>query len=244
MSSKATPVRQALSSGRLIRCGHRGAAHLAPENTLSSLRAAIEYGVDMIEFDVVRAAGGELVLAHDPSDVKPESPSLAAALDLLRREMPLDANVDLDLKVGGAAAEIVGLLERFELTDRALVSALHAGWLREVRDQHREVALALSYPRDRAGIAEREVLLPLVRSATTLLRMTLPFRVIRMATVARADALMFHHSVVSAAVVRRCRSRGLPVFAWTVDDLKTAREMVAAGVQGIVSNDPRVLDEI
>ena len=47
--------------------GHRGAAGLALENTLGSLRAAILAGVDAIEFDVRATADGELVLSHDAS---------------------------------------------------------------------------------------------------------------------------------------------------------------------------------
>ena len=57
-------------AGRPLRIGHRGAAMLAPENTLASFRAAVEAGVDLIEFDVIRH-GSRLVVAHDPEDVGP-----------------------------------------------------------------------------------------------------------------------------------------------------------------------------
>src|SRR5476649_2130039 len=40
--------------------GHRGAAALAPENTLASLEAAVAAGVELVEFDV----GAGLVLGH------------------------------------------------------------------------------------------------------------------------------------------------------------------------------------
>ena len=36
---------------RALRVGHRGAAALAPENTMAALRAAVELGVDYIEFE-------------------------------------------------------------------------------------------------------------------------------------------------------------------------------------------------
>ena len=42
----------------VLRIGHRGAATLAPENTLRSFRAAVEVGVDLIEFDVLDLARG------------------------------------------------------------------------------------------------------------------------------------------------------------------------------------------
>ena len=52
----------------LIKVGHKGADHVAPGNTLESFEAALECGVDMIEFDVLRLKDGRLVLAHDYED--------------------------------------------------------------------------------------------------------------------------------------------------------------------------------
>ena len=50
--------------GRMLRIGHRGAAALAPENTIESLRLALELGCDLVEFDV-HDLDGTLVLVHD-----------------------------------------------------------------------------------------------------------------------------------------------------------------------------------
>ena len=51
--------------------GHRGAAGLAPENTLMGFSRAIELGVDAIELDVLTSADNELIVHHD-FDLKPE----------------------------------------------------------------------------------------------------------------------------------------------------------------------------
>ncbi len=45
--------------------GHRGAALLAPENTLASIRAAAETGVKWVEIDVYPIAQGGLIIFHD-----------------------------------------------------------------------------------------------------------------------------------------------------------------------------------
>jgi glycerophosphoryl diester phosphodiesterase len=45
--------------------GHRGAKALAPENTLSSMKAAAAAGARWVEFDVMLTADGEPVLFHD-----------------------------------------------------------------------------------------------------------------------------------------------------------------------------------
>ncbi len=45
--------------------GHRGAAGLAPENTLAAFRKAIELKVDAVELDVQLSVDGELVVYHN-----------------------------------------------------------------------------------------------------------------------------------------------------------------------------------
>jgi glycerophosphoryl diester phosphodiesterase len=47
--------------------GHRGAAGLAPENTVLALKAGIVAGVDALEFDIRTTSDGHLVLSHDSS---------------------------------------------------------------------------------------------------------------------------------------------------------------------------------
>ena len=58
----------------LKRVGHKGADHVAPGNTRESFEAALEHGVDMIEFDVLRLRDGRLVLAHDYGDAAKRTP--------------------------------------------------------------------------------------------------------------------------------------------------------------------------
>lgn len=45
--------------------GHRGASGLAPENTLTAFRLALELGADGLEFDVQLASDGRAVVIHD-----------------------------------------------------------------------------------------------------------------------------------------------------------------------------------
>ena len=52
----------------LRRIGHKGADLIVPGNTPASFDAALEHGVDMIEFDVLEHEG-RLLLAHDYAHV-------------------------------------------------------------------------------------------------------------------------------------------------------------------------------
>lgn len=47
--------------------GHRGAAGVAPENTLPSFRRALADGADVLELDVHATRDGEIVVLHDPT---------------------------------------------------------------------------------------------------------------------------------------------------------------------------------
>ena len=59
------------TSGDVYLIGHRGAAGLAPENTMASFRRACEIGVDGIELDVLLTSDGQIVVHHDYK-LKPE----------------------------------------------------------------------------------------------------------------------------------------------------------------------------
>jgi glycerophosphoryl diester phosphodiesterase len=48
-----------------LRIGHRGAAAVAPENTIASFRRAVELGAQAVELDVQRTKDGHLVVMHD-----------------------------------------------------------------------------------------------------------------------------------------------------------------------------------
>lgn len=59
------------SSEKCYVIGHRGAAGLAPENTLAAFAGAFSLGVDAVEMDVHLTADGQVVVYHD-SKLKPE----------------------------------------------------------------------------------------------------------------------------------------------------------------------------
>jgi glycerophosphoryl diester phosphodiesterase len=69
-SLSQTPAAKGADMKPLI-IGHRGAAGLAPENTLAAFATACALGIDGIELDVLVSADGELVVHHD-FRLKPE----------------------------------------------------------------------------------------------------------------------------------------------------------------------------
>jgi glycerophosphoryl diester phosphodiesterase len=221
----------------VLRIGHRGAAALAPENTLASIEAAIKYEVDLVEIDVV-AHVDALRLAHSPAQVRDDSPTLDEALALVSRA---DTGVILDLKTRGIERSAAEALRERNLLDRAVVASSHPASLRAVKDLEPSLTTGLSYPFDRAGISERAGFQPLIRAGLSGLRRVLPARIGGMLARARADAAVLHYSLVSRNLVERCHGRDAAVLAWTIEDDAALESVLAAGVDGVIANDPRLL---
>lgn len=223
---------------RPLRIGHRGAPALAPENTIASLAAAIEHGVDLVEMDVLTDRTGELRLAHGPERLGADSPALAEALGLVAAQ---GVGLILDLKSAGIEEGVVKLLRERGLVERAVVASFHGASLRRVKELEPDLTTGLSYPFDRVGISERRGFQPLIRTGLAGLRRVLPVRIGRMLDRARADAALLHHALVSRRLVDRCHARDAAVLAWTVEDEIALAWVLAAGVDGVIANDPGLL---
>ncbi len=223
--------------GRMLRIGHRGAAALAPENTIESLRLALELGCDLVEFDV-HDVEGTLLLVHDrPVGPAPGLPTLDEALAFLAAT---EAGVHLDLKARGAEQAVAEALRRHSLVDRTVVSSFRPETLRALAAAEPGVRLGLTYPEDRRGLGQRRAVAPLVGPALAAMRAALPFRLSRLLAGAGASAAMLHFAVVSKAAVARCHSLGAPVLVWTVDEHSWVAGLDSIGVDGVITNDPRI----
>jgi glycerophosphoryl diester phosphodiesterase len=249
-------------NGRPLVIGHKGAAALAPENTLRSLERAIELGVDFVEFDVLDLADGTLVLAHsdDLAEVShgaargtvrartledlraaaPDLPTFDEALGFLVARAP-GVGLHVDLKWDDFEAAAVEALRRHRVIERTLVSTPVASSLRRVAELEPGLAVGLTYPFDRRGVSRRRIMTPVVIGALAGFRRSLPRRLQSLLAEARASVAVLHHRVISPAAVQRAHAIGVPVVAWTVDDPRTVRRLAGLGVDAIVTNDPGIV---
>jgi glycerophosphoryl diester phosphodiesterase len=225
--------------GRPLRIGHRGAPTLAPENTLASFRAARDVGVDLIEFDVVAARGGELLVAHAVADVHAETPTLDDALRFFADEAP-QVGPHVDLKARGRERDVVAALRRNGLEERAFISGTHLGTARTVHGQGANVRVGITFPRALLGISDEGRHAPVGRTGLRGLRSATPSLVPWLLRTTGATAIALHHRLVTTASVDAAHARRVPVVAWTVDDSDELGRVDAAGVDAVVTNDPRI----
>lgn len=108
--------------------GHRGARGLAPENTIASIRKALDCGVDEIEIDVRVTKDGKVVLAHDQTigwggkfliiaastydelrTLKPDLTLLSEAITTIDRKVPLM----IEVKPRVATDPVIAIVQDF-----------------------------------------------------------------------------------------------------------------------------------
>jgi glycerophosphoryl diester phosphodiesterase len=223
------------------RVGHKGADLVAPGNTVASFEAALEHGVDMIEFDVLRLRDGRLVLAHDLEDAASREPlTLEEGLDHFAGEAYADVELDIDMKIPGYEREVVDGLVARGLADRALVSSFYLDSLDKVAALAPQIRRGLSVPRVRRDYTQTPLALPAYLLARIIARVYVPGRLRTLMREGRIQAVMSHWILVNRRLVEAAHAEGGEVYVWTVDDASHIERLRALGVHAVISNDPRL----
>jgi len=253
---------------------HRGASAIAPENSLIAFRLAAESGADMIETDAHLSRDGHVVLIHDAdlaqttncsgnvadlsaadlalcntgywfaNDIHNEHPYRALGLGVPTLANMFDTIDDVNPSMY-VNIEIKNLPEEmdYDPTDR-LTSRL-VGQLRALGVIDRIIVSSFNPE----SIDRIKALDPSIRTAY----LCAPWSDIHARTayaVARGhDALHPHHSLLGRLptarnIVAMVHQAGLEMNVWTVNDPERMRELAAAGVDGIMTDDPERLKKV
>jgi glycerophosphoryl diester phosphodiesterase len=224
--------------------GHKGAAHIEPGNTLASFDAALAHDVDMIELDVLcehRGGEGRLLVAHDYEDLRSREPlELGSALDHLCGERFAGVELDVDVKLPGYEMRVLDELRARDLVPRTLVSGMFPESLGLIRAEEPALRLGWSVPRVRRDYTTDMLTAIPALAALTGYRAMLPRRAREALRAGRFDAIMAHWRVVTRALVRAVAEGKGQLYVWTVDDAHQIERLTALGVDGIITNDPRL----
>jgi len=217
--------------------GHRGAKALEPENTLLSIRRAIEIGVDAVEIDVHLTKDKEVVIIHDSTvdrttngkgpvgsytleEIKKldagkgeKIPTLKEVIEFVKDKVRLI----IELKEEGTEDKVVELIKGYNMFDSAYIISFWHMLVKKIKEMDNRIktgVLLVGCPVDTC----------IARSAS-------------------ADALVMNYAFVSKGLVDKAHQEGLKVFIWNIDDRDMLKPYVDMGVDGIGSNDPRILVE-
>ena len=230
----------------MLTIAHRGASAFYPENTLRAFIAAADLGADMCEFDVRMTRDGEVVVIHDAmvnrtTDGRGRVAAMNAAAikrldagvrfgaEFRGERIPTLAEVaetlsgrcamDVELKTGGLEAHVCEILRERGALESAIVSSFDWDQLKIVADKEPGLRLAL--------LGEKA-----------------PLAMLEAASAMRASAIAPRFDIADAALCAEAHRRGLAVYVWTVDDVPAMRRFAAAGVDGIMTNNPKKLREV
>ena len=225
---------------------HRGASHLAPENTLASIELAWQLGADAVEVDVHLTRDGRIVALHDPTTGRTAGTHLEVVATHSHHLRLLDVGRH---KHPGFAGEAIPFLEEVLETvppGRQLFIEVKCGpeilprLDRTVVDSgKRSQVEIIGFDLDTMKAAK--AIMPDVpahwlcekRYWTRYSRL-----LARKAKAYGLDGLDVHWSGITRRFVSAVRKAGLKLYAWTVDEPAEAVRLREMGVDGITTNRP------
>lgn len=238
--------------------GHRGNRAFAPENTIESFAQAVTLGADAIELDVHMSADGIPVVHHDPtlsrttdgvgeiarmtfaelrradagaqfsSDGGRTFPYRGAGHRIPSLEEVVEAFPStpllIEIKAPLAATGVRKIIESRKADDRTLVDSYHYDALRVFEGS------AIATGASRRGISRLtwEVLSGRVISPMRYAALCVPLS-------QYGIPLPVKRFAKAASALGRC------VHVWTINDPKVASDLWAAGVNGIITDDPATM---
>jgi glycerophosphoryl diester phosphodiesterase len=255
----------AFPTERPIVIAHRGGAALAPENTLSAFRQALELGVDGIELDLQLSEAGELVVVHDmlaPGQSDEAMPRLDAVLDLVATHRP-GSIIVVDMKAApwrvehrdqgrrlvDAAAPLLGA---YPHPEKVMLASFDWGALEYAPTRLPGFATAFhtmaarrieGLPASQTGVVDRRDLLAHLedwrQQRGAGIEAMSPLDLMQ---AAGARIWSCQHHDLTAGAVAKARELGLGVWTWTVNTEADLRRALDLGVDAITTDRPdRVL---
>jgi glycerophosphoryl diester phosphodiesterase len=222
---------------------HRGHSRVAPENTLSAIRKAIESGADYVEVDVHQTADGVIVLLHD-RDLKRVA-ALSRRLDELTFDevRKLDVGRWFDPAFAGeripTLEEVIKLCRgRIKMNIELKVFGPNRRLAEDVARLIREqefvdecLVTSLDYE------ALREVKRHNPRLRTGLIVAHALGDISRL----EVDAVSVRADFLSEEVLAAARRHGKEVHVWTVNNARQMTELMKRGVDNIITSDLELL---
>lgn len=231
----------------VIVTAHRGASHVAPENTLSAMAAAVEAGAEYAELDVRLTRDGQVVLMHDRT-VDRTTNGTGDLWDFSLSELQaLEAGSWFGEEFEGepipTLREVIQFAKgRLKLNIEIKTSreepAIAAAVVNIIRaEECGENCMVTSFSRE--TVEEVKRIAPEIRTGF-IFGSDYPDDVFT----GGWDILSCNHEVVDWQFVAAAKQNGKSVHVWTVDERELMLRLIELGVDGIISNRPALLRQV
>lgn len=219
---------------------HRGASFLEPENTLRSIRRAIDLHADMVEVDVRVSKDGELVVIHDErvdrttngtgyvKDLKlrelkkldaglgEEIPTLNEVLKLFKDKIGENVKLIVEIKIPKIEEEVLKIIHDVALK-RVLLTSFYHPTIKNVKNLNPDMETGIIFACQ-------------------------PINAWELALNAGSDVIFPRSEFVDKAMVENAHKHMISVYPWTIDERDRAKALIKMGVDGIVTN--KLIDRI
>jgi glycerophosphoryl diester phosphodiesterase len=218
-----------VTPNKIINIAHRGYTRDFPDNTLEAFRAALELGVDGVEFDVQETADAEFMIHHDDSIggtpiATMTAQQVADHLVAGRYRIP---RLQEALKLLGKGLIFVVELKQVRSLEK-FISILRAN-----ADVSRLVAVSFS----------RELIIRMSETAPDIMRAVIT------STSSAAGSPGIAQSIGSTAIGMRCQDLdgaviaklhkdGTMVFVWDCSGAESLRTVIKYDIDGVISDVP------
>ncbi|WP_210462114.1 glycerophosphodiester phosphodiesterase [Rufibacter roseolus] len=238
---------------------HRGAAGLAPENTLAAVKKGLETQADYIEVDVHQSKDGEVVVIHDPT-VDRTTNGTGRVADLTLAELKkLDAGSKLDSAFAGeripTLAQVLRavkgkkkLLIELKKGEEDYYSGLEEKTIQLIRENRAEDWCVLQSFYD--PILDRIWKADFVIPTQKLIIGKIPFLPVfidhelkfgSFDRYSEATAINVHRFFASKAFITSLHNQGFKTFIWTEDEPQNIQKLFQMGADGVMTNHPELI---
>jgi glycerophosphoryl diester phosphodiesterase len=121
-----------------------------------------------------------------------------------------------------------------------MVSTQEIDSLLKLRQLEPDLRLGWTYPKTTRDWTQYGWAQPALKAGIRALRRRYPSILAKQGPELQVDAVWVYHPLITPKAVDVAHEIGLELMAWTVDDAGRMRELLAMGVDGICSNDPRL----
>lgn len=207
--------------------GHRGAAGLAHENTMRSLKAGFDAGADILEFDVRTTLDKVPILAHDAwihgKNIRKHTLDQlvdygeVTTLDTVLKTYFGKVLLNIELKQADDGDAILGVVEPYikhpsDMED-VLFSSFRVTALKNLRAYNKQVNIALLHHIN-------------------------PFTFMKYQKELQFSAVGFYRLHVNPLAIAVAQRLGIFTYVYTVDRIESARRLARRHIDGVVTNYP------
>jgi glycerophosphoryl diester phosphodiesterase len=213
---------------KLLLLGHRGARRYAPENTIAAFDLSLKHGVDGFEFDVRCTRTKESIICHDRKfnrmvvrkrtmeqiHAKCSLDGKPPCLEDVLERYSRTAFLNIEVKVRGMEQVVLEAVRRFPPQRGYFISSFLPSVVRKLH--HLDGSLVLGAISKSYWHLRRWKALPV-------------------------SYVVPHYGLLTQKLVNELHAAGKTVVTWTVNDPRMMLHAAAMGVDGIISDDTKLL---